>query len=62
MRAIAGYIHHESGQVLSVVIIVNGDTLAKEGNLADKILQLIANTDWSLETQSSHASESIAVR
>ena len=62
VRAIAGYIHHESGQVLSVVIIVNGDTLAKEGNLADKILQLIANTDWSLETQSSHASESIAVR
>ncbi len=47
VRAVAGYIHHDSGEVLSVVIIVNGETLTKGGNLADKILQLIANTDWS---------------
>jgi len=47
VRAVAGYIHHDSGEVLSVVIIVNGETLIKDGNLADKILQLIANTDWS---------------
>ena len=47
VRAVAGYIHHDSGEVLSVVIIVNGETLTKDGNLADKILQLIANTDWS---------------
>jgi D-alanyl-D-alanine carboxypeptidase/D-alanyl-D-alanine-endopeptidase (penicillin-binding protein 4) len=47
VRAVAGYIHHDSGQVLSVVIIVNGGALTKNGNLADKILQLIADTDWS---------------
>ncbi len=47
VRAVAGYIHHDSGEVLSVVIIVNGETLTKDRNLADKILQLIANTDWS---------------
>jgi len=47
VRAVAGYIHHDSGQILSVVIIVNGEALTKDGNLADKILQLIANTDWS---------------
>jgi len=47
VRAVAGYIHHDSGQILSVVIIVNGEALTKDSNLADKILQLIANTDWS---------------
>jgi len=26
---------------------VNGEALTKDSNLADKILQLIANTDWS---------------
>ena len=62
VRAIAGYIHHESSQVLSVIIIVNGETLTKDGNLADEILQLIANTDWSRETQPSHVSQSIPVR
>jgi D-alanyl-D-alanine carboxypeptidase/D-alanyl-D-alanine-endopeptidase (penicillin-binding protein 4) len=62
VRAIAGYIHHERSQVLSVTIIVNGETLTKGGNLADEILQLIANTNWSRETQPSHASQSIPVR
>ncbi|MEK9867977.1 MAG: D-alanyl-D-alanine carboxypeptidase, partial [Betaproteobacteria bacterium] len=47
VRAVAGYIHHDSGQALSLVIIVNGETLTRNGNLADKILQLIADTDWS---------------
>ena len=47
VRAVAGYVHHDSGQALSLVIIVNGETLTRNGNLADKILQLIADTDWS---------------
>ena len=47
VRAVAGYIHHDNGQVLSVVIIVNGETMTKDGNLTDKILRLIADTDWS---------------
>ena len=47
VRAVAGYVHHDSGQALSLVIIVNGETLTKDGNLADRILTLIVNTDLS---------------